>query len=225
MSWEAIIDQMKEWVLEWITPYKVSGDINPDVTCTYFKGGTYNGMPYYKHSNGPYFIWWNGTDSWIISGPPVGEGATLWTKASQPVFGDYTPFGSSTGTATVAEGRKLLCTSYVDRGDPASSDFVISDFTRDSAWHELDLSSITPAGPSAALIRFLVLPPAINMTIELRERGSANAVAMAVLRTTVGMVWHDAPLIVGLDSTRIIEYKITAGAWSFIFATVNGWWL
>lgn len=118
-----------------------------------------------------------------------------------------------------------LTNSYQDRGDPNAWDFVKGNFTIDSAWHELNLSSIIPSGPSATLIRFFVLPPVINMTIELRERGDTNGIAVSVLRTTAGMVWHDTQLIVGLDSTRIIEYKITAGVWAFIFAVVNGWWL
>lgn len=123
------------------------------------------------------------------------------------------------------QAQGYLTNSYVDRGDPGPFDFFQANFTIDSAWHELDLSAIIPAGPSATLMRFFVRPPVINMTIELRERGDANVAAIAVLRTTVGMVWHDALLIVGLDSTRIIEYKITAGVWAGLFAAVNGWWL
>lgn len=121
--------------------------------------------------------------------------------------------------------KGYLTHSYQDRGDPPGWDFFQASFTIDSAWHELDLSSIIPAGPSAALIRFIANPPVINMTIELRERGDVNVAALSVLRTTVGQVWHDTQLIVGLDSTRIIQYRITAGVWSGLFAVVNGWWL
>jgi len=41
---------------------------------------------------------------------------------------------------------------FVDRGDPASVDFVYTDLTRDGAWHELDISAFIPAIARGVLI-------------------------------------------------------------------------
>ncbi|GAH64934.1 unnamed protein product, partial [marine sediment metagenome] len=39
-------------------PIHVTGDPDPDVTCTYFRCGDYNEKPCYSQEDGSYFILW-----------------------------------------------------------------------------------------------------------------------------------------------------------------------
>lgn len=222
---EWVIDILQEWVLKWITPYKVSGNITPNATCTYFNAGTHNNKPYYRRNN-DWLLWWAvPQERWVISVALNVFVPGAWVAPFDEIEADYAPIGDAAGIATVTRGTKLLCTSYVDRGDPVNYDFFTVNFTRDGAWHELDLSAIVPAGPSAVLIRFYALPAIILAVIQLRERGDVNTRAIAALRATVVAVWQDGQLIVRLDNTRIIEYQIPAGVWFVVNAVVNGWWL
>jgi len=83
----------------------VSDTLSPDMSGNYTAEGTLAEKPYYERSDGSYYIWWNDDDeSWYIS-PILGAAGALghFTKASEPVTGEYTAVLPATGTPTIAD--------------------------------------------------------------------------------------------------------------------------
>jgi hypothetical protein len=113
--------------------------------------------------------------------------------------------------------------SYVDRGDPNAWDYIVGNFTRDNVWHELNLSSIVPAGAAAALIRVAVEATAAGKYFSLRKNGNANVFNMATLATQVANVVYRDSFIVSLDTERKIEYLVTDTTVTTINFVVRGW--
>ncbi len=236
MSWEAIIDQMKEWViaqayateawvLEWITPYHITGVLTPDATCTFFKAGTFNGKPYYKHTNGDWYIWWYGEpiNEWWIS-VALGNADDGWSRHDPNIEGDYLPWHYS-GTATVAVGRKLLCTSFIDRGDPAAWDWTVINFTRDFNWHDLDLSGIVPAGAKSVLFLGELKDDLVGKVFYLRKKGNVNTRNKCVVITQVSGIGNTHDLVCPCDSNRKVQYASNAVDNTVLNLIVKGWWL
>ena len=60
-------------------------------------------MPSYELTGGGWFIWWDGIDSWKISIVRGTEGQDFWTLNHPVMEGVYTPGGTASGDATVAE--------------------------------------------------------------------------------------------------------------------------
>jgi len=81
----------------------VTGTLSPDVTGQYDPVGPYNDKPSYEIVATGWFIWWDGINSWKISTVRGTEGANFWTRANPAIEGVYTPGGTATGDATVAE--------------------------------------------------------------------------------------------------------------------------
>lgn len=84
--------------------HNVSGTIAPDSTGDFDTLGVYNGKAYCKHLTESFYVWWDGTDSWIISAA-LGTTGTDYHKRTDPsIIGVYGPEGAATGDATIAEG-------------------------------------------------------------------------------------------------------------------------
>lgn len=232
---EWLIDMIKEWVLaqvyateawvlEWITPYNVTGTLIPDATCTYFKAGTYGGKPYYKNTRAEWYLWWYGepVNEWWIS-YLVGDTDNGWRRDDPNIEGDYAPFHYS-GTAAVAKGYKYLCHGFIDRGDTADDDFTVGDFTKDGNWHELDLSGIVPAGAKSVLFKFFYMSTGASNICIFRTLGNTNDSNVSVAATQVANVLHSLDIVIPLDADRKIEYQFQSGTWLVAVFTVKGWW-
>jgi len=112
---------------------------------------------------------------------------------------------------------------WTDRGDPAASDWDETGLTADSAWHDLDLSSIVGAGARLVLLRVVLLTGAgENANMYFRENGNSNEINVsAVLEESDNQardVW------VQTDASGVIEYKLTKTGTPAIDVTVGGWW-
>lgn len=103
---------------------------------------------------------------------------------------------------------------YVDRGDPAAPDFGNGDFTKDSNWHELDLSAIVPAAGANKLV--YITATVTGDTIEFRKPGNSNAVNTLYINA-VESGW------VQMDADRKIEYKVVPAAGTIAGFAVRGW--
>lgn len=236
MKLEWLIDMMKEWVLaqayateawvlEWIAPVNVTGEITPDVTCTYFKAGTHGGKPYYKNGNGWYIYWYEFTRVWILGETPNGYSEPSWFRDDENVLGTYEPYIGATGYPVVSVGRKFLCHSFVDRGDPATPDWTEAAFTEDSYWHDLDCSGIVPAGAKAVLFSMWMRNSFVNKDFWLREKGNTGLYNMSMERTRVSNIWIFTDLSCPCDSDRFCSYRFAAGGVWTCRLTVKGWWL
>lgn len=83
----------------------VADTLDPDMAGDYTAAGTLAEKTYYQRSDGLYFIWWNDDDSsWYIT-PILGAAGVLghFTKAGDPVTGEYTAVLPATGTPTVTD--------------------------------------------------------------------------------------------------------------------------
>ncbi len=113
---------------------------------------------------------------------------------------------------------------YVDRGDPATVDFEIGDFTINGAWHTLDLSSLVTLSARAVLLDVDFDNNSANKHITLRQNGNSNDINHFDVATKVAGQNEHANAIVSPDSARLIEYKITATGWTALSMAVRGWW-
>ena len=110
-----------------------------------------------------------------------------------------------------------------DRGDPTTDDWDQTSLTTDGSWHDLDCSSIVPAG--ASIIHFVgwmednIAAAHFNM----RKNGNSNAVNMSWAYTAVanGRVGFD--FWVSCSEARVVEYRFYNTTWTFIRLTVAGW--
>lgn len=83
----------------------VAGTLDPDMTGEYIAAGTLAEKTYYQSVSGLYFIWWNDDDSSWYMTPILGAAGVLghFTKAADPVTGEYTAVLPATGTPTVTD--------------------------------------------------------------------------------------------------------------------------
>ncbi len=127
--------------------------------------------------------------------------------------------------------RWTLCAAHapgvdlVDRGDPATSDYDLTGFTRDGAWYDWDLSGVVPAGVSWVLLNISWSMTSGNDRMQIRKNGNSNAYNLSTVRTQVANIRIDFDVWVAVDANRVIEYNITNGATFFgtNVATVKGW--
>lgn len=114
---------------------------------------------------------------------------------------------------------------FEDRGDPADPDFILSGLTTDGTWHDLDCSSVVPAGAVGIVIRATVNDNATNSYLNFRKNGNSNTAAIITVRTQVADVPADGNAIVPCDSNRIIEYQAANTTFTSIAIVIIGWFL
>ncbi len=124
----------------------------------------------------------------------------------------------------ISEALKGIFHMWVDRGDHSSLDFEIGDFTKDDAWHTLDLSGIIPITARLILFDFDYNNVAANRHIELRKQGQTYNFNHSEVHTRVAAQADHAIMIVACAANRLIEYKIATAGWSALAMTVRGWW-
>ncbi len=114
---------------------------------------------------------------------------------------------------------------FIDRGDPATYDWTVGDFTADGAWHDLDCSAIVPAGATAVVLTVNGLAVTVARSLKLRRKGNVNEINIAHLNVQAAVISNAEEYIVPLDSNRFLEYKITIGGFLALNASVVGWFL
>lgn len=84
---------------------KVSGTLSDtDATGNYNQAGQYNSADCYVNANS-WYIWWDsGNTKWVISDTLGTAGTEYWDKSNDPVVGTFSPRGTATGDAVVAQG-------------------------------------------------------------------------------------------------------------------------
>ena len=113
---------------------------------------------------------------------------------------------------------------YVDRGDPASVDFVYTDLTRDGAWHDLDLSSIIPTTARAILIELDIESAHTDNHFLFRKDGNTYNINHTGAVTKANNKDQHKTCIVATSNTQKVEYKADTATWSLIDIVVRGWW-
>lgn len=114
---------------------------------------------------------------------------------------------------------------WIQRPDFDGNDFLKEALTIDNAWHELDVSAIVPAGASAAHFHIKVDANTIGGVIYMRPRGRSEFTGTCKVRPQVaGQPIAYFPTV-GLDSSRIIEYRISSAVWVLINIKIEAWLL
>ena len=114
--------------------------------------------------------------------------------------------------------------AFVDCGDPAAWDFETASFTRNGAWHDLDLSSKVPEGAKWVYIIVRIDASAADQAVVFRENGNSNAINVRTVRiASVGLYWEHLHTFVRLDAARKIEYLAASVAVTEISLHVAGW--
>jgi len=111
--------------------------------------------------------------------------------------------------------------------DAAAYDFTLANFTIDTAWHDLDLSAIVPAGAIAVLVQWGVRNSTnADIAVALRRNGMTNTIEIVYGRSIAVNVISPYNLMVPCDANRVIEYRITnVGTWDYLSMIVTGWWI
>ena len=113
----------------------------------------------------------------------------------------------------------------MDRGDPAAADFAIGDFTKDNAWHTLDLSGIVGTGLKLVLLRFLLRATAAGAYIWLRKNGMSNTKNVAICYIPIANQFDAPSELINTDLGGCIEYKISDTLDTTLDLTVGGWFV
>ncbi len=102
---------------------------------------------------------------------------------------------------------------YVERTGAAGYDFATGDFTKDNAWHELDIDSIVPAGATIAHWHIRIYRAGTAGSIQWRAKG--QAVDGRIVKTVCQTINTDWPSQFWLDvgDDRKIEYQLNTGTW------------
>jgi len=114
--------------------------------------------------------------------------------------------------------------TYTDRGDVSSVDFDQGDLTLNENWHDLDLSSIIPAGTKSVNLLIQINWGSTGRALVLRKNGNTNA--KNVMRcwqqvASSAITYHG---IVSVDENRKIEYWGHASPIS-IEITILSWFI
>lgn len=126
------------------------------------------------------------------------------------------------GESIFAFAKSPLDYGFHDRGDPSAVDYDHTTLTADGAWHDLDLSSIVPAGAKAVLLRVGGYDNTQN-AIYFRKNGNSNAVNMGVWDNSVINVTYSHDIWVALDSNRVVEYIMTNVTWTSLTVVIAGY--
>ena len=154
----------------------------------------------------------------------VGGAFTIGSGAS-PTNIETTITDSDVALPTSGATKKYVDNkvSYVDRGDPTSFDFTISDFSTDGSWHDLDLSGIIPVDASAVQVSLFIQDDAIGSLFQVRKNGNTNGVNAPAIRTSVTNINAYMTAIVSTDNNRKIEYKGSNVSFIDIQLVISGW--
>lgn len=127
--------------------------------------------------------------------------------------------GADEISLTGLTGKSLL----VDRGDVASADWTVGDFTTDGNWHDLDCSSVVPAGANFIGFLIILIDDAVTTSLKLRKNGNSNTGNVAVLYTQVVNTVNSAILWIPCDTNRVVEYQTPNLTITTLNVTIIGW--
>lgn len=94
---------------------------------------------------------------------------------------------------------------FVDRGDPDAWDWEKEDLAADGQWHDLDCSSIVPAGATHILFRIQQSTVASQDEIRLRKKGNQNEYNMAVTRQIWGNIKQEGQVLAACDANQVLQ--------------------
>ena len=127
-------------------------------------------------------------------------------------------------TDDLGNSKRLI--GFQDRGNLTGYDFEVGDLTTDGNWHDLDLSSIIPAGTTAVILRVSIDDDVAGRVIIFRTNGNTDATynIHSVKNFNANQVATE-DVIVTCDENRVIEYQATNTTITTLNIVVSGWWV
>jgi len=113
-------------------------------------------------------------------------------------------------------------TTYFNRGDSDSYDFMTGDLTFDDGYHDLDLSGVLPSGVKTVHMTVSLLDNAAGSYFIMRKKGNVSEYNVSVARTQVADVWYDYEAWLPCDENRFIQYRGVAG-FTNVYLRIRGW--
>lgn len=123
----------------------------------------------------------------------------------------------------ISEVLKGEFSLFVNRGDPAVTDFTVADFTCDNTWHELDISAFVPATAKLTLFHLKFEASQKDEEILFRKHGNNNIINITGCKTKQTDKHQYKTILIATSATRKIEYKSTNANITVIDLTVRGW--
>jgi len=125
--------------------------------------------------------------------------------------------------------NRLRAGTYEPRRPEATApDWDETTLTDDTAWNDLDLSSILPEGLHHADLAVEAYDNLVGATIEFREKGLTGSVQRILLETTITNRYIvPGQVNVQMSEARVIQIRVTPSPsnWSQIDITVLGGWI
>lgn len=118
---------------------------------------------------------------------------------------------------------KKVGTLYLDRGDVAAYDFTASDFTKNSDWHDLDLTGVCPKGTKLALLRMQCTCSEAVKLAKFRTKGNTNEINTTIVLTALEGDYVYADIWVAPNAAGVIQYWFATATWSHIDVVVRGY--
>ena len=148
-----------------------------------------------------------------------GSGALSWSRILPLADGDPGDILQTDGSGTGTWTRPW---AYAGR-DPSGHDWTEATLTEDGAWHDLDCSSIVPAGTKLIHLRVYVQDDAVYSSIYFRKNGNTNSVAIQGIFTEAVNIARTGNYVVPCDTNRVVEYMASNVVFTDIDLTITGW--
>ena len=113
--------------------------------------------------------------------------------------------------------------SWHDRGDLAVSDYQSAALTKDSDWHDLDISAIVGKGQKLVMIRTYINDNAGGKKCQFKTKGYANDFNVSRCVTQAANKTNDKECWVYTDVNGVIEYYFDVATWNAINLLIRGW--
>lgn len=111
----------------------------------------------------------------------------------------------------------------VNRGDPATYDFIFSGIAQDGLWHDLDCSSIVPVGAVAIELVLVAKHSDPGLFFSVRTKGNVNTVNVHSVKTMAADIPIKQRAFVDCGSDRILEYSAQSTTFTLLLIVVSAW--
>lgn len=113
--------------------------------------------------------------------------------------------------------------NWHDRGNVTTVDYDSAHLTKDSDWHDLDISGIVGIGQKLVLIRAYINDSVGGKKCQFRTKGYANDFNVSRCITQVAAKTNDKECWVYTDANGIIQYYFDTATWYAINLVIRGW--
>jgi len=99
---------------------------------------------------------------------------------------------------------------FLAKAEQQSYDFTLNDFTRDDQYHDLDLSSLIPAGTKAVLLWGAYKSDTADCECRLVQYGHTGTYRKVLRHQHVVNIGQDIDCLMPVDSNRKIKYAFSS---------------